>query len=262
VHRQVEVRFAAVTMMVVCWCGVAFADGDVAPTHPDAPQVILLDPTVPQSTDAAGYRGREPGSSAGNDALWVPRIVLSPYYVITQYGIREPTYALVTWMERKHITTWISKVFQPTPNIEWSPTATIDLGVFAAVGLHGRFKNVLVKGHEVDLSVAVGGPDAWFLSGKDTWAAGPAHMGIKGNAFSRSDRSFYGFGPYSTGPRTYFNQTRIEGFGFASVEAKNHFKLEVLEGFRSDDTGPGVSPIIESRWATGSSRGSARPTSP
>src|SRR5215471_10789725 len=47
--------------------------------------------------DVPDYDGRgNPDADAGSWALWIPRVVLSPLYVVNEYVLRRPVGALVT----------------------------------------------------------------------------------------------------------------------------------------------------------------------
>ncbi len=196
-------------------------------------------------------RGRTNYTRPEKVAAWIPRVLFSPFYFITEYGLRIPIYELLQWADRHEVFPYITdKILKPTKNIRWNPIVVVDIGVFYAGGAAIDFTNLGAKDHTLTLSAAGGGPDAWFFSAKDDWKSGPAHVGLRGNAFSRADRSYYGPGPDSVGPKVDFAETRFEGFGYASLAHGNYFNLQGSAGFRADDTGPNATPSIERRFDT------------
>ena len=231
---------ACLGLMVVCFCGTAHAQSsETQSVVPQPPIVVDLPVDLPSGDSSAStYRGRTNYTTAGDALVWVPRVIFAPWYVVTEYGIRIPFYALTAWLDRHYVFAALSDVLHPVPDIQWSPAFTIDLGVFAAGGAAVTLSNVLAHGHTINVSAEVGGPAAWFLSARDTWRVGPLHLGARGGMFTRSDRLFFGFGPNSGSEGVNFKQTRFEGFAFANIDVQNHFYLEVAEGFRVDQTSP------------------------
>lgn len=229
--------------IVACFlsCAISFA----------APRARADDAPPPQNSD--DYRGRTPYTRADEVAAWIPRVLFSPLYFVTEYGLRLPVYEFLQWADRHNVIPYVNDVvLKPTKDVRWNPVVVVDVGVFYAGGAMFEFSNLGAKDHTLTLMAAGGGPDAWFFSARDDWKSGPAHVGLHGAAFSRADRSYYGLGPYSENAKVDFAQTRFEGFGYASVARGNHFQLQGSAGFRADHTGPSDDdgPSIESRFKT------------
>ena len=67
-------------------------------------RLVAADP----KRDAPDYDGRgNTDTNAGSWALWIPRVALSPLYVVNEYVVRRPLGGLVTVAERRH---WVSAV--------------------------------------------------------------------------------------------------------------------------------------------------------
>jgi len=228
---------------------------DEAPAADKAPPAIRgTDPATPtpdpaQRRDPAHYRGRQNGTTAVEALSWIPRVLFFPAYAVTELGLRRPIYLGAEWADRNHVVPILDHVFHPTPDIFWSPTLSLDLGSITFVGLQGRWRNLLVPGHELRASAAFGGVDAWRFKLRDRWQLGPSmYAGARGEYESRWDRAFFGLGPRSLDYRRNFSQARGEGFVFAGFEHGNYLRLEVSEGYRSERTGGGGSPSVEPRF--------------
>ena len=217
-----------------------------------APQKVD-DPAVPEPPtltaeerqDPASYRGRTNDANAGDALAWIPRALFSPLYVVTEYGIRVPTWTVLAWADRHHVFPILDNILNPTPDISWHPIVAFDLGVFVALGAGLEVRNFLTRSNTVNLTGEGGWPGAWLFDAKDTWKVGAVQFGLRGAAFSRDDRKFYGFGPNSGDVATYFSQRRFEGFVFAGVDVQNHLSVKLSQGFRADRIGPAPEDSIE-----------------
>jgi hypothetical protein len=66
------------------------------------------DPGTSPKRQTPDYDGRpDPPPTAGEGALWIPRVLLFPPYVVSEYVIRRPLGALVTAAERNN---WVGTV--------------------------------------------------------------------------------------------------------------------------------------------------------
>lgn len=186
--------------------------------------------------DPATFRGRVERSEGADIALAPIRLVLAPAYVVTEYGLREPVYAATSWADRHHVFPILDDIMHPTPDITWYPLLSFDLGVFVAGGAGLDVKNFLARGDSLHATAEIGSPDAWLTSLANTLERGPLRVGVRWQAFDRSDRSFYGFGPYSGTDRMKFSERRFEAFAFASADLGRHARIEASEGIRFEKT--------------------------
>jgi len=251
-------RTAVLVAATLCAsAGTAVADQPAPPPPPPAappplppspqelPKPAGADPKLRR--DPAHFRGRTNQPTALEGFAWIPRVVFFPLYVVTEYGLRVPLYALAAWADRNHVVPIMRDVFHPTDGIWWHPTIKLDLTTRTMAGVSARWENMGVEGHELKASVSFGGIDAWVITGRDRWRFGPAYAGVRGGYLTRPDRAFYGIGPNAGSFRTNFNLARVDAFAFAGIEPNNHFRLEAAQGYQSDQTGPGDAPSIESR---------------
>jgi hypothetical protein len=218
---------------------------------PAPPAVVdaasTIDPT--KRTDPSAFRGRENYTNAGEVLAWVPRVLFFPAYLLTEYVLRWPIYALSGWVDRAHVVPIIDDILHPTPNFSWSPTFALDFGSFVALGVEAKWRNAIVKGHELSGTVLVGGFDGYRFNVRDSWQVGPMKLGVHGGGSYHQDRRFYGFGPKSSqANETFYSDTRYDAFAFAAYDYRNHVHVELGEGFRSDLTGPGYDPALDTRF--------------
>ena len=212
------------------------------------PEVVVVDPD--KRADPSEYRGRENYADAGDVAVWIPRVVFFPVYLLTNYVLRVPLDAFAGWIDRHHVVPIIQDILDPTPDIHWNPAIALDFGAFIALGAEGRLRNVFVRDHEISGGALSSGTDGYRFWLRDSWKAGPMRFGAYGGGAYYQNRNFYGFGPYSVDNsiasyRTYYSDTAFDAFAFQSFEHRQHVAVELSEGFRSDLTGPGWSPSLE-----------------
>ena len=231
----------------------AQAPAEEQPEPPEAPPTTGIHLEPEQRRDPAQYRGRPRETDVADGLLWIPRVLFLPAFAVAELGVRRPVYAGGEWIDRHRIVPILDRVFNPTPDISWSPTVTLDLGANSAVGVKGKWRNMLVPGHELKASVQTGGESNWRVAARDFWSIGPyAFAGARGDLSELPTRAFYGLGPGSPNVPTNFSMARYEGFLFQGLQIDNHFRVELQEGYRIDRTGPGRAPSIETIFDTGS----------
>lgn len=121
------------------------------------------------------YDGRgAPSATPGSAALWLPRVLLFPLYLVSEYVIRRPMGAAISAAERAHLPDVLYNFFAFGPNHQagWAPLAFVDFGFKPSVGAFIFWNNALVPGHDVRLHFSTWG-QAW-LAGKltDRWQLG------------------------------------------------------------------------------------------
>jgi hypothetical protein len=148
------------------------------------------------------YDGRgEPPTTAGDVALWVPRIALFPAYVVTEYGVRKPLGFVVTAAERGR---WIQELteiftFGPENNVGVVPTALIDFGFRTSVGVYFFYDDFLARENDLRLHAGFGGEDWLRLTLADrVHLDDETSVKFRGEAWKRPDGAFYGLGPLSS----------------------------------------------------------------
>ena len=173
--------------------------------------LLLLVAVAPQTAwagdgdkrEVPNYDGREsPGPDAGEVLLWVPRIIASPLYLVSEYVIRRPIGWLVTEMERGE---WLGAIgefvtFGGT-NAGLIPTFFFDFGLEAGAlpsyGLYFFWDDVTIDGHDLRLRFAYGGSSDWVqLNFANRFeVAGDDSLSFNFNFDRRKDWVFGGIGP-------------------------------------------------------------------
>jgi hypothetical protein len=186
-----------------------------APAHADA------EPPPPRPVPDYDGRGDEP-TTAGEVLLWVPRVLLSPLYLVSEYVVRRPIGWLITTVEREKIAGALLSIFQFGPNDEIAivPTALIDLGFEPSVGVYARWNDFLTDDNKLRLHFATWGPE-WLrltLADRVEWRDGKTRLQLRGEATRRPDGLFFGIG-----------QDSLE-------DNESRYAYRMLEGVLSFDT--------------------------
>ncbi len=94
-----------------------------------------------------GNRGKDP-TTFGDVAIWVPRVILSPVYLVTEYGIRWPLGHLIAAAERANVPDILYNFFFFGPDHSGgiAPVAFVDFGFRPSVGLYAFWDNAGFKG--------------------------------------------------------------------------------------------------------------------
>ncbi len=144
-----------------------------------------------------GRKGRE--TSPGEVLLWIPRLVLYPVYLATEYLVRRPIGAIVKASERSGIAQGSSSTpASGRSHFGFAPLALFDLGFQPRVGADLTWHDAFRKGHEVHAIAGFGGID-WFLGSlSDQIPLGPrGSFEVAVSAATRTDLAYFGPGPSS-----------------------------------------------------------------
>jgi hypothetical protein len=141
-------------------------------------------------------RGKAP-ATPGQKALWVPRLLLSPLYFVSEYVVRRPLGYAITAAEKAQLPKALYDFFAfgPDHKIGVVPLAFVDFGFEPSVGLYAFWDDAGFSGHDLRLSGATWGKH--WLSGTATerFRVGSLDLTLTGNATRRPDYAFYGIGP-------------------------------------------------------------------
>jgi hypothetical protein len=146
--------------------------------------------------DYDGRRG--PPQTPGQKALWVPRLLLSPAYFVSEFVVRRPLGYLITAAEKAEVPTALYDFFAFGPNHSAGivPIALIDFGFEPSVGLYAFWDDAGFAGHDLRLRGSTWGTD--WLSGTATERfrfGDDFALTLTGTATRRPDYAFYGLGP-------------------------------------------------------------------
>jgi hypothetical protein len=160
-------------------------------------------------------------------------------YFVTEYLIREPLGAAITWAERSNVPKILYDFFAFGPDHKAGvvPIAFVDFGFNPSVGLYGFWNDAGAKGHDLAGHFSFW-PGAWLggslvdritFHKKDKFA-------LKFIGVERPDHVFYGIGPDSLGSaRSRYGQTRLEGDASVSFGLWRASAVEAGVGVRSSN---------------------------
>lgn len=169
--------------------------------------VSLISPTTRARADDAkravpDYDGRgDDPTTAGDVLLWVPRVVLSPLYLLSEYVVRRPLGALVTAVEENEVPALVIDIFTfDGGNAGFAPTFLFDFGLEvgarASVGVYFFWDDLITKGHKLRARAAIGGEDWLELDLTNRFAFAEDHeIYLSLDLHRRKDGLFAGIGP-------------------------------------------------------------------
>lgn len=154
------------------------------------------------------YDGREAAPpTAGERALWVPRVLLAPVWVVNEFVLRRPLEAIVLAAEQGEALEKIAYVltFGTGGRVGLVPTALIDFGFRPSVGLYLWANDTPTEGDRLRVSGAYGGSDWWQFRLTERIAIGDAagagnqrfeyrHLMLEFAYEQRPDHLAYGLG--------------------------------------------------------------------
>lgn len=181
-----------------------------------APQSEARAPAPPPKRAVPDYDGRGDDPTTARDVLlWVPRVVVSPLYAVSEFVLRRPLVFLLTEAERR---SWPEKIanffrFGPGDNAIIYPTLVLDFGFRANGGLVFNWRDIGERHHRLSVKAATGGP-RWFSAGA---AYGlplrrGGDFGLDFTFITRPDHEFHGLSGAAGNP----------GGGHAELSSKGH----------------------------------------
>ncbi len=182
--------------------------------------------------EAPDADGRPADEGAG--LLWVPRIVFAPLYAFNEYVIRRPVGWLVTTAEKNRWPTFFIDLFtfDEERQVGLVPTAIFDFGFRPSFGFYFFANDAFVKGHEIRLRGAFGGPDWYQLDYTErwrTWENGEVEYGFR--FLKRPDWQFNGLGPDTLDEaRVRFGRRIVSGHAAVRQAFLQHFDFELRAG--------------------------------
>jgi hypothetical protein len=160
------------------------------------------------------YDGRDATTTTGDALLWVPRVVLSPLYFVSEYAVRRPLGWIVTRAEEARLPRKLEYVFtfgRPEHDIGLVPTALVDFGLRGSVGVYFFWDDFLLEGNDLRARVATGGADWLLFSLADRVELSQRQeIALRAEYAARPDHSFHGFGPESSSVEAWYFERRVE----------------------------------------------------
>jgi hypothetical protein len=184
------------------------------------------------------YEGRPPPPpSAGDVLLWIPRIIFSPVYFVSEFLIRRPIGALLTWAERSNVPTVLYNFFAfgPDHKAGFAPLVFVDFGFNPSAGLYAFWNDAFFKGNDLSLHASTWGEN--WLAGSFTdriKLPGARTLALGVIAVRRPDHVYYGMGPSTLeSGRGRYGEDYLDGSATFDVPLWRSSKLETAIGVRT-----------------------------
>jgi hypothetical protein len=160
------------------------------------------------------YDGREEPTTVGDVLLWVPRIVLSPLYLVSEFVVRRPLGFLISSAERANVPELLYDFFTfgPEHSAGIVPFAFYDFGFYPSVGLFLFWNDAFAARNSFSLRASAWDHD--WLSGTlvdrvhiDT----KTDIVIQATGTRRPDYAYFGIGPRSLeSDITRYGESRLD----------------------------------------------------
>jgi hypothetical protein len=189
----------------------------------------------PPKRELPNYDGREQPTTAGDVLIWVPRVLLSPLYVVSEYVLRRPLGFLISSAERAQLPNAIYDFFTFGPDHKAAilPVGFIDFGFNPSLGLL-FFWNDIVPRHDLSVRGTMWGVK--WLAGSFVYTVrlpGAASVGVHFLGRRRPDLVFFGIGPNSLQEdRSRYGASQLEGGFDAEVTGARVVQLKLNLGVR------------------------------
>ena len=158
--------------------------------------------------------GGPPPAEVGPSLLWVPRVVLFPVWLVSEYVVREPVGALVRTAEKNR---WPQEAlafftFGRRQNLTIFPSVLFDFGLKPSVGFNLSWKYFLAEQNTLKIHFGTWGPDWVAVKARDEYALNSKeNISTQVSFVRRRDLPFYGMGPRSPSePRYRYQATTSE----------------------------------------------------
>jgi hypothetical protein len=203
----------------------------------------------------------EPEDKTLRAALWVPRALLYPVYLSTEYLVRRPLGKLLTVAEAAGVPALLYDIlaFGPDHKAGIFPTLFVDSGFQPSVGGYGFWDDAFVRGHQIRVRASFSG-NAWISAGfSERFAYGPDPIDRAGweAAFLRRPDYLY-FGTGSSTLQADALRYGMEALQFRAMVDKRLWRLSSLHaqtGVRFVGYNSGVAtnttPTLDSAIANG-----------
>lgn len=201
------------------------------------------------------YDGRpEPGPDAVDALLWIPRVLTSPLYLISEYVIRRPLGWLIAELERSEVVGLLVGIFTlgGQEDVVVLPTGFFDFGFAPSGGLYVAWRRFGWDDNRISLHAATGGED-WLLATLTDHVSLPDRMELRFRfgALKRPDQQVGGIGYDGT-------VTPVARYGIEQIEGSVRYGLRPWPGIELDYTvGYRSVGFVEPRWAGEPSVGEA-----
>jgi hypothetical protein len=152
----------------------------------------------PPKRPVPDYDGRGPDPTTLGDVLiWVPRTLLLPPYLVTEYAIRQPIGSADTYAEQNHWPTALYDFFAFGPDHQFGifPTFFIDFNLRPSFGLHFFWNKAFAPGNQLTTDLAYGGTNWIKIAVGDRYSFSSSEsISVQAKWQRRPDTLYYGVG--------------------------------------------------------------------
>jgi len=196
------------------------------------------------------YDNRDDVTTTAEDALWIPRVLFFPLYIVTEYVIRVPLGALTVAIERNNVIATLQKAFTfgPNNNIGVVPTAFLDFGFRPSIGVYMFYNDLGTPGNDLRVNLGFGGSRFWRAAVADRvpidlpegLERSRSYFQVESSFLTRADLLYWGIGPDTTEENiSGYSIFTIGGGGRVHIEPWRGTFLESWVTARYSRTGPG-----------------------
>lgn len=183
-------------------------------------------------------RGPEP-TTAGEVLLWIPRILLSPLYLVSEYVIRWPLSIVVPAAEDADLPRKIYDFFTfgPEHKAGFAPVGLLDFGFNPSVGIYAFWNDAFFAGHQLSVH-AEAWPTDWYAASLMERIKIDPHRTVVFHVseLHRPDRVFYGIGPDTLQSyESRYTQQSLEVGGLLRWRFWRQSRIEAGAGMRIAD---------------------------
>lgn len=237
-------RFVAMPAMAVCLAASSYA-GAEAP--------------LPGKKPIPDYDGRRPAPATGGDvALWVPRILLSPLYFVSEYVIRLPLSVVIPAAERVELPRKLYDFFAfgPDHKAGIAPVGFLDFGFNPSVGIYAFWNDAGFSGDDWHIH-AEAWPGNWIgVSLTDRIRLDSRRkVQFRVEGLQRPDHVFYGLGPDTQqSSQSRYGEDRVDAAALYEWRFWRSSRIQTSAGLRAVqvyDGHYGLDPSLEQEAATG-----------
>jgi hypothetical protein len=190
------------------------------------------------------YDGRgPPGKPPGDAALWVPRVVLSPLYLVSEYVLREPLAVVVPAAENADVPRKLYDFFAFGPDHK---AGVVPIGYFEfdfnpSLGVYAFWNDALGKGNDWALHTEAWPSDWYAVSLRDSVRLDDERtLLFHLSGVHRPDRVFYGLGPQSLqSSQSRFTEAVADESVMLDWKYFRESHVKLTTGVRSESLGPG-----------------------
>jgi hypothetical protein len=169
---------------------------------------------TPPKDPMPDYKGTGQKPDGPSPWLWIPRVLAAPLYVISEFGLRQPSGLLIRAADFGNWPVSIYDFFTFNDHkIGIFPTFFVDFGFRPSVGFVFFWNDALANRNELRAGFGTWGPD-WInaaLLDRYYFERHRSWVGLGGRFQTRSDFAFYGEGPQSLNSNvSRYESTRVE----------------------------------------------------